>query len=167
MCSVWVARGIPVSLSTVSGGCRRPRESGTGSVKSVLPVRFCVVSPPLTLSIQHHGYIVTVTCCHSQPPHTLPCPLTHTVRFAHTAARSHDHTAVTHASVRPFILHSWHGVRASALCSGRGRILRVHEPASWSLQSGRQILTNNLSTQGTEEVRGPRKSGNPSLGAET
>lgn len=60
VCSVWVASGTPASLSTPSGGGRRPKEPGTGSVKSVPPVCFRVVSPPFTLSRRRRDRLLSL-----------------------------------------------------------------------------------------------------------
>lgn len=104
------ACGWPVGhlcLSALSGGCRRPKELSTGSVKSLSPTCFCAVSPSLTLSSA-----VTITAPHHDILyHTdTVTPNHHTRGHAHwyTQRLVHVITSRSHAPVRLFIRHSWH-----------------------------------------------------------
>lgn len=113
------ACGWPVghlSLSALSGGCRRLRERGTGSVRSLSPTCF-LCSFPISLTLSSS---VTITSSHHDILYH-----THTVTpDHHTRGRSHGYTqrlvhmttTRSRAPVRPCILRSWHNVRAS-FCS--------------------------------------------------
>lgn len=131
-----------------------PGSLAQGQSRACHPHAFCAVSPSLTLSSG-----VTITSSpHDTLYHTdtvIPNHHTRGHRVIVTDTHSASFTSRSHAPVRPFILHSWHVVRASlfALCLVTDRFLRLHEPASWRSQPGGQILINNLSTQGSQAVR--------------
>lgn len=149
--SLYVDSGTPPFINTsLSGDCRRAREPGMGSAKSVPPVCFCAVSPPLTLS---YSITITSSCCdilrHTDAGTTnhhltlllsyplCHCfrvivtrsyPLIHTVRFAHTVARAHDHT-LGHTCACPSIYPSF-----LARCPGARSVLRQGQnpTGSWT-----------------------------------